>query len=53
MGDCQSAMDDWHNFADETKTFYGVDMRVLTKPFAEEQRKYYLQVNQLYILGTL
>lgn len=45
MGDYHSAMDDWHNFVDETTTYYGVDMSVLTKPFAEEQRKYYLQTS--------
>ena len=45
MGDYQSAMDDWHNFVDETKTYYGVDMSTLTKPFSEEQRKYYLQTS--------
>jgi protein arginine N-methyltransferase 1 len=26
LGDYQSAMGDWHNFVDETKAFYGVDM---------------------------
>lgn len=50
MGDYHSAMDDWHNFVDETKTDYGVDMHVLTKPFSEEQRKYYLQVGSLYLV---
>lgn len=45
MGDYYSAMDDWHNFVDETKTCYGVDMNTLTKPFAEEQKKYYLQAS--------
>jgi len=42
MGDYHSTMDNWHNFVDETKTYYGVDMNVLTKPFSEERRKYYL-----------
>ncbi|TKY73205.1 arginine N-methyltransferase PRMT10 [Spatholobus suberectus] len=45
LGDYESAMDDWHNFVDETKTYYGVDMSTLTKPFSEEQRKYYLQTS--------
>nr|KYP54986.1 putative protein arginine N-methyltransferase 4.2 [Cajanus cajan] len=45
FGDYESTMDDWHNFVDETKAYYGVDMSTLTKPFAEEQRKYYLQAN--------
>ncbi|XP_010254329.1 PREDICTED: protein arginine N-methyltransferase PRMT10 [Nelumbo nucifera] len=43
MNDYESAMNDWHSFLEETKTYYGVDMSVLTKPFHEEQRKYYLQ----------
>ncbi|OAY31646.1 protein arginine N-methyltransferase PRMT10 [Manihot esculenta] len=42
-GDCDGAMDDWYNFVEDTKTYYGVDMSILTKPFNEEQRKYYLQ----------
>lgn len=45
LGDYQSSMGDWHNFVDETKAFYGVDMSTLAKPFAEEQRKYYLQTS--------
>ncbi|XP_027338708.1 protein arginine N-methyltransferase PRMT10 [Abrus precatorius] len=45
MDDYQSAMDDWHNFVDETKAFYGVDMSILTKPFSVEQKKYYLQTS--------
>ncbi|KAK7328389.1 hypothetical protein VNO77_22494 [Canavalia gladiata] len=58
MGDYHSAMDDWHNFVDETNTYYGVDMSILTKPFSEEQRKYYLQTsswNNLHphqVIGT-
>ncbi|CAL0327774.1 unnamed protein product [Lupinus luteus] len=58
MGDYQLAMDDWHNFVDETKTSYGVDMSTLTKPFSEEQRKYFLQTslwNNLHphqVIGT-
>ncbi|KAJ9140937.1 hypothetical protein P3X46_031527 [Hevea brasiliensis] len=42
-GDYDGAMDDWYNFVEDTKTYYGVDMNALTKPFNEEQRKYYLQ----------
>lgn len=45
LGDYESTMDDWHHFVDETKTYYGVDMGTLTKPFSEEQRKYYLQAS--------
>lgn len=41
-------MEDWYGFIDETKTSYGVDMSVLTKPFSEEQKKYYLQVSFLF-----
>ncbi|PNY15440.1 protein arginine N-methyltransferase PRMT10-like [Trifolium pratense] len=51
LGDYQSAMGDWHNFVDETKAFYGVDMSTLAKPFAEEQRKYYLQATPDHVLA--
>ncbi|KAK4391647.1 protein arginine N-methyltransferase PRMT10 [Sesamum angolense] len=44
MSDYEGAMQDWRSFIDETKSFYGVDMSVLTNPFTEEQKKYYLQV---------
>ncbi|CAN6456204.1 unnamed protein product [Victoria cruziana] len=53
-----STMNDWYGFLDETEAYYGVDMSVLTKPFEEEQRKYYLQTslwNNLHpqqIIGT-
>lgn len=43
--DYEGALDDWYSFLKETKTYYGVDMSVLTKPFSEEQKKYYLQVS--------
>ncbi|XP_071716597.1 protein arginine N-methyltransferase PRMT10-like [Rutidosis leptorrhynchoides] len=43
MSDYEGCMDDWHGFVKETNTYYGVDMSVLTKPFSEEQKKYYLQ----------
>ncbi|PON56910.1 Protein arginine N-methyltransferase [Parasponia andersonii] len=44
-GDYDLAMEDWDNFVGETKTYYGVDMSVLSKPFSEEQMKYYLQTS--------
>lgn len=44
ISDYKGAMDDWHYFLQDTKNYYGVDMSVLTKPFSEEQKKYYLQV---------
>ncbi|XP_010484341.1 PREDICTED: protein arginine N-methyltransferase PRMT10-like [Camelina sativa] len=56
--DFDGAMADWHNFSDEIKSYYGVDMEVLTKPFAEEQEKYYIQtamwndLNPQQIIGT-
>ncbi|KAM7266758.1 hypothetical protein ACFE04_008924 [Oxalis oulophora] len=43
--DYEGAMDDWFCFLDETKHTYGVDMNVLTKPFTEEQERYYLQTS--------
>lgn len=51
VSDYQETMDDWYNFTNETKTNYGVDMSVLTKPFSEEQRKYYLQVCSLFLVS--
>ncbi|CAL5438675.1 unnamed protein product [Camellia sinensis] len=48
MSDYEGSMDDWFYFLDQTKTYYGVDMSVLTKPFAEEQKKYYLQQTSLW-----
>ncbi|KAL5729499.1 type I protein arginine methyltransferase [Ranunculus cassubicifolius] len=45
MGDFESSMDDWYKFVDETKADYGVNMDVLTKPFREEQKKYYMQTS--------
>lgn len=48
ISDYRSSMEDWYGFIDETKTSYGVDMSVLTKPFSEEQKKYYLQVSFLF-----
>ena len=54
-GDYDSSMEDWYNFLDETKSSYGVDMSVLSKPYSEEQRKYYLQVifQNLYCMTVL
>ncbi|KAL9265094.1 arginine N-methyltransferase PRMT10-like protein [Drosera capensis] len=58
QSDFDGSMDDWYYFVDETKASYGVDMSVLTKPFAEEQRKYYLETslwNNLHpeqVIGT-
>lgn len=51
--DFDGAMADWHNFSDEIKSYYGVDMGVLTKPFAEEQEKYYIQVTSKFFLLQL
>lgn len=48
MSDYEGSMDDWQYFVKNTKNHYGVDMSVLTKPFSEEQKKYYLQVGTLY-----
>ncbi|XP_047330570.1 protein arginine N-methyltransferase PRMT10-like [Impatiens glandulifera] len=45
MKDYEGSMDDWHQFVDGTKTYYGVDMSALTKPFFEEQNKFYLQTS--------
>ncbi|CAO2822731.1 unnamed protein product [Amaranthus hypochondriacus] len=41
----EGAMGEWHSFVDDTKSSYGVDMTILTDPFREEQRKYYLQTS--------
>ncbi|XP_044463006.1 protein arginine N-methyltransferase PRMT10-like [Mangifera indica] len=45
MNDYEGSMDDWYSFVQDTKSSYGVDMSVLTKPFSEEQEKYYLQTS--------
>lgn len=45
--DLDGAMADWDNFSDEIKSYYGVDMSVLTKPFALEQEKHYIQVRDI------
>lgn len=50
MKDYDGAMEDWYNFINETKSYYGVDMSVLTKPFDGEQKKYYLQVGYKSLL---
>ena len=43
--DYEGTMDEWYGFLEDTKNYYGVDMSVLTRPFSEEQEKYYLQVS--------
>jgi hypothetical protein len=43
----QHSMGDWSRFIQETSDQYGVDMRVLTDPYREEQRKYFLQARDL------
>ncbi|KAJ0030786.1 protein arginine N-methyltransferase PRMT10-like [Pistacia vera] len=43
--DYEGSMDEWYRFVQDTKTSYGVNMSVLTKPFSEEQKKYYLQTS--------
>ncbi|XWS17175.1 hypothetical protein CRYUN_Cryun33cG0045500 [Craigia yunnanensis] len=56
--DYEGTMDDWYGFLEDTKKYYGVDMSVLTRPFSEEQEKYYLQTslwNNLHpqqVIGT-
>ncbi|KAJ4708324.1 Protein arginine N-methyltransferase [Melia azedarach] len=45
INDYEGAMDDWYSFVKETKSYYGVDMSVLTRPFSDEQKKYYLQTS--------
>nr|KJB54098.1 hypothetical protein B456_009G020400 [Gossypium raimondii] len=56
--DYEAAMDDWYGFLEDTKDYYGVDMSVLTRPFSNEQEKYYLQTslwNNLHpnqVIGT-
>ncbi|KAI8570856.1 hypothetical protein RHMOL_Rhmol01G0070000 [Rhododendron molle] len=58
MSDYEGSMSGWCSFLDETKAYYGVDMSVLTKPYSEEQKKYYLQTslwNNLHpnqVIGT-
>ncbi|CAH9102968.1 unnamed protein product [Cuscuta epithymum] len=43
--DCDGAMNEWNQFVNDTKNYYGVDMGVLTKAYMEEQKKYYLQTS--------
>lgn len=58
MSDYEASMRDWYRFVDETKTDYGVDMNILSNPFSDEQKKYYLQTslwNNLHphqVIGT-
>lgn len=37
-----NTMSDWHEFADTTKSVYGVDMSILQGDFDREQKEYYL-----------
>ncbi|KAM0944872.1 putative methyltransferase [Dioscorea sansibarensis] len=43
MNDLENAMSDCHCFVDEMESQYGVNMNVLTKPYQEENGKYYLK----------
>ncbi|KAM0944871.1 putative methyltransferase [Dioscorea sansibarensis] len=58
MNDLENAMSDWHCFVDEMESQYGVNMNVLTKPYQEENEKYYLKTslwNNLHpnqVIGT-
>lgn len=52
INDYEGTMDDWSNFVADTKMDYGVDMSVLTRPFSEEQKKYYLQVRFRLEMGV-
>lgn len=58
LQDYENVMVDWDAFVQDTQDYYGVDMSVLTDPFQEEQKKYYLQTvlwNNLHptqIVGT-
>ncbi|KAL6523817.1 Protein arginine N-methyltransferase prmt10 [Orobanche hederae] len=58
MSDYEGAVKEWGSFVNETKKYYGVDMSVLTKPYTQEQRRYYIQTsiwNNLHpqqIIGT-
>eukprot|EP00262_Sarcandra_glabra_P019177 TRINITY_DN7139_c0_g1_i1.p1 TRINITY_DN7139_c0_g1~~TRINITY_DN7139_c0_g1_i1.p1 ORF type:complete len:380 (+),score=53.78 TRINITY_DN7139_c0_g1_i1:118-1257(+) len=45
MSDYESSKSDWYNFVDDTESYYGVKMSVLTKPYCDEQKKYYLQTS--------
>lgn len=47
--DYENAVTDWNNFIEDTNDFYGVDMSILTQPYCEEQKKYYLQVTNIVI----
>ncbi|CAM8960282.1 hypothetical protein QQ045_003184 [Rhodiola kirilowii] len=41
----EGSLDNWYHFMDGMKDDYGVDMNILTSPYAEEQKKYYLQTS--------
>lgn len=44
-----NSMSDWSHFLHETSSQYGVDMSLLTDPYRQEQRKYFLQVFLYFI----
>lgn len=46
-----SAMSDWHEFEETTKSVYGVDMKVLEQDFDREQKEYYLLSSRWSELG--
>ncbi|KAM0944874.1 putative methyltransferase [Dioscorea sansibarensis] len=54
----ENAMSDWHCFANNMESQYGVNMNVLTKPYLEENEKYHLKtslwnnVHPSQVIGT-
>ncbi|XP_039126042.1 protein arginine N-methyltransferase PRMT10-like [Dioscorea cayenensis subsp. rotundata] len=53
-----NAMSDWNCFANNMESQYGVNMNVLTRPYLEENEKYYLKtslwnnINPSQVIGT-
>ena len=45
VSESDGSMADWEAFVGGTRRDYGVDMGVLTAPYREEQRKYFLGVS--------
>jgi len=45
-GEYANGMADWNEFAETTKSVYGVDMNVLTSDFEKEQMEYYMMSSQ-------
>ncbi|XP_052158436.1 protein arginine N-methyltransferase PRMT10 [Oryza glaberrima] len=43
MEDLEIAMHDWNLFVEDTESYYGVNMNVLTKAYRAEHEKYYLK----------